>query len=149
LLLVRVGGEMLAVRRAETTGLIRSETIVLTPGRSPAFLGLVGLRGGLYPIWSLATLLGRPAPAAGPAAWLVLTEARGTDMCAFACEAFEQMIFVPEGAIATQPPRDGSTAFTPATSPWGTALVPVVDLPALQADIWKRKEPTQPRRTTP
>ena len=66
LLLVRAGGELVAVRRAELTGFVRGDAIALTPSRSPAFAGLAGLRGGLYPVWSLAGLLGRPpAPRAG------------------------------------------------------------------------------------
>lgn len=149
LLLVRAGGELLAVKRTELTGFVRGDAIALTPGRSPAFLGLAGLRGGLYPIWSLAVLLGRPAAPAGTACWLLLTEAPGAAPCAFACEGFEKMIFVPEAAGAGPARRDAPAGLTSAVVPWGAALAPLVDLPALQADIWKRKESTQPRRTTP
>lgn len=149
LLLVRAGGELVAVKRTELTGFVRGEAIMLTPGRSPAFVGLAGLRGGLYPVWSLALLLGRPAASAGAASWLLLAEASGATLCAFACEAFEKMIFVPEAAVAGPVRRDAPAGFTSVVVPWGAALVPLVDLPALQADIWKRKESTLPRRTTP
>lgn len=134
LLLVRAGGGLLAVKRADVTGFVRGENIALTPGRSPAFLGLAGLRGGLYPVWSLARLLDRPAASAA-AKWLVLTEPRGGIPCAFACEAFEKMIFVPETAMIA-PARPDALAM----APWDSGLVPVVDLPALHADILKRKE---------
>lgn len=149
LLLVRAGGELLAVKRAEMTGFVRGEAIALTPGRSPAFLGLAGLRGGLYPVWSLAGLLGRPPARAGAACWLILAEARGEAPCAFACEAFEKMIFAPEAAVAAPARRDAPTGLAQAVVQSGSALAPVVDLPALQADIWKRIESTQPRRPPP
>jgi purine-binding chemotaxis protein CheW len=149
LLLVRAGGDLLAVRRAELTGFVRGEALALTPGRSPAFLGLAGVRGGLYPVWSLAGLLGRPIAPAGAACWLLLAAARAEAPTAFACEAFEKMIFVPETAFASPARRDGTAGLAQAMVPWGNALVPVVDLPALQADLWKRKESTQPRKSPP
>lgn len=147
-LLVRAGGELFAVKRAEMTGFVRGEAVVPTPARSPAFLGLAELRGGLYPVWSLAALLDRTAAPAGGAGWLLLAETAGA-RCAFACEAFEKMIFVPEAAVTGTSRRDTSAGFTPAVVPWGAARAALVDLPALLADIWKRKESTQPRRTTP
>lgn len=149
LLLVRAGGDLFAVKRAELTGFVRGDAIVQAPGRSPGFLGLAGLRGGLYPIWSLAVLLGRPAAPVGAPSWLLLAEAPGTGPCAFACEAFEKMIFAPEAAVVGTGRRDAAPGLTSVVVPWGSALAPLVDLPALQADIWKRKEATLPRRTTP
>lgn len=148
LLLVRAGGELVAVRRAEMTGFVRGDAIALAPSRAPAFAGLAGLPGGLYPVWNLAGLLGRPSAPAGAAGWLVLTEANGAP-CAFACEALEKMIFVPEAAVATSARHNGPTGSTQGAVEWNSTLVPVVDLPALQADIWKRKESTPPRRPPP
>lgn len=147
LLLVRAGGELLALKRDEMTGFVRGEGIALTPGRSPEFLALAGLRGGLWPVWSLAGLFGRAPAPAGATCWLVLAEARADAPCAFACEAFEKMIFVPETAISAPARRDASTGFKQAVVKWNTTLVPVVDLPALQMEIWKRKESTQSRRS--
>lgn len=149
LLLVRVGGELAAVKRTEMTGFVCGDAVVLMPARSPAFLGIAGLRGGLYPVWSLAVLLGRPPAPPGTARWLLLAEASGAAPCAFACEAFEKMIFVPESVVAGPARHDAPAGLTAVVVPWGAALAPLIDLPALQADIWKRKESTLPRRTTP
>ena len=148
LLLVRVAGELLAIRRTDMAGFVRGENLALVPSGIPAFLGLAGLRGGLYPVWSLASLLGRSPPPAGSGCWLVLAESRDAP-CAFACEAFEKMIFVPAAAVTGHARHDESAGFIPAMAPWASALVPVIDLPALQAHIWKRKESMQPRRITP
>lgn len=148
LLLVRAGGELFAVKRAEMTGFMRGEAVVPTPARSPAFLGLAELRGGLYPVWSLAVLLDRPAAPADATCWLLLAGTAGAT-CAFACEAFEKMIFVPETAVGGAVRRDAPAGLTPAVVAWDSARAALIDLPALLADIWKRKESTQPRRTTP
>lgn len=143
LLLVRADGELFAVRRSEMTGFVRGENIALMAGRSPGFLGLTGVRGGLYPVWSLAVLLGRPAASVGAACWLVLAEAGGGAPCALACEMFEKMIFVPESAI------DASAGKARAMARWDAALVPVIDLPSLLAEIRRRKESSQLRRSSP
>jgi len=148
LLLVRVAGELLAIRRTDMTGFTRGENLALVPSGTPAFLGLAGLRGGLYPVWSLAGLLGRPLPPAGSSCWLVLAETRGAP-CGFACELFEKMIFVPAASVTGSARHDASAGFISAMAPWESALVPVVDLPALQAHIWKRKEAMHSRRPTP
>lgn len=148
LLLVRAGGELFAVKRTEMTGFMRGDSVVLTPSRSPAFIGLAELRGGLYPVWSLAALLGRPVAPAGATCWLLLAEMSGAT-CAFACDAFEKMIFVPEAAVTGGTRRETPAGFTPAVVSWDAVRATVVDLPALQAEIWKRKESTQPRRNTP
>lgn len=148
LLLVRAGGELVAMRRAEITGFVHADAIALAPGHSPAFAGLAGLRGGLYPVWSLAGLLGRPSAPVGAGCWLVLAEANGIPF-ALACEGLEKMIFVPEAAVAASTRRDGTTGSAQGVVEWNSTLAPVVDLPALQADIWKRKESTEPRRPPP
>jgi chemotaxis signal transduction protein len=149
LLLVRVAGELMAIRRTDMAGFARGENLAPMPSGTPAFLGLAGLRGGLYPVWSLAALLGRSPPPVGSSCWLVLAETQGAP-CAFACEAFEKMIFVPAAGVVGSAQHDDEPAgFIPAMASWESALVPVIDLPALQAHIWKRKESTQPRRTTP
>ena len=144
LLLVRAGGELLAVPRADLTGFVRGENLAPAPGRSPAFLGLAGVRGELFPVWSLAGLLGR-APASAPiAGWFLLTAAPGGAPCAFACEAFEKMFFAPAAALAAPVPRDASTVV-----PCDGALVSVVNLPALHAAIFDQLESTQSRRSPP
>ena len=143
-LIVRVGGELLAVKRAELTGFVRGENLAPAPGRTPAFLGLAGLRGELHPVWSLALLLDRAPPPGASVRWLLLATAPGGAPCALACEAFEQIAFVPEEAFATSGPSGAPVAI-----PWGAMLVPVVDLPRLLADLRARTDSSQPRRSSP
>lgn len=139
LLLVRAGGEWLAVRREALAGFDRAENFTPGPGRTPAFLGLAGVRGAVVPVWSLAALLGRaPAPAAA-ARWFLLTAGPDGTPCAFACEAFEKTLFAPASALA---------APGAATVPWAETVVPVVELAALSAEIFRRHESPPSRSPT-
>lgn len=139
LLLVRAGAELLALHRAETTGLVRAENIAWSPARSPAFLGLASQRGELYPVWSLARLLGRPSPESSGLGWLVLTEARGGAPCAFFCEGFERMILVNPDVLTKAIRHEASAGLSAAMVPWESSLVPVADLPALHTEISRFK----------
>lgn len=148
LLLVRAGRELIAIDRRETTGFARADSVVRAPGRSPAFLGIAALRDDLFPVWSLAGLLGQPVPAAG-SGWLALTQASDRAPCAFYCEAFERMILVPTAVLASAARRDPPPGLSTAMAPWGASLVPLADLPALHAEIRKRKDSLNLREPSP
>ena len=147
LLILRAGGERVAVRRDEMSGLVRAENNVApVPGPSPAFLGLAGLQGELRPVWRLGALLDGGARAASApgrdTGWLVLADARADAPCAFACEAFERLVFVPETALFPASSREARPGLVRAMASWDGVLLPVVDLPALQAEIHRRHKPS-------
>jgi chemotaxis signal transduction protein len=71
LLAIRVGGDAYAVRLRDVTGLVADRKIVPLPTPEPALLGIVGLRNGIAPVYSLAGLLGY-SPTAETARWLLL-----------------------------------------------------------------------------
>jgi chemotaxis signal transduction protein len=71
LLAIRVGGDAYAVRLRDVTGLVADRKIVPLPTPEPTLLGIVGLRNGLAPVYSLAALLGY-GPAAEAPRWLLL-----------------------------------------------------------------------------
>jgi chemotaxis signal transduction protein len=71
LLALRVGGDAYAVRLRDVTGLVADRKIVPLPTPEPALLGIVGLRNGLAPVYSLAALLGYGPTAEAPR-WLLL-----------------------------------------------------------------------------
>jgi chemotaxis signal transduction protein len=134
-LLVRAGGELLALPRNQIAGILRGQSVARAPGGAVAFLGLVEAHNSFHPVWSLAGLL-RQAPQSGSAtAWLVLAEIAREIRCAFACDAIERMILVPESEI-TAPARPSEAALAQT----GAGLVPIVEMSALHAEILKRKE---------
>jgi chemotaxis signal transduction protein len=71
LVAVRVAGDPYAVRVQEIGGITASRRIVPVPSRLPEALGLVGIRGELVPVLSLAALLGYDHAGEEPR-WLIL-----------------------------------------------------------------------------
>ena len=74
LLALRVGGDAFAVRFRDVTGLRVDRKIVALPSSTSALLGIVGLRNGLAPVYSLGALLGYGASREAPR-WLLLVGA--------------------------------------------------------------------------
>jgi chemotaxis signal transduction protein len=95
LLALRAGGEPLLVRVLEAAGLLPARPVVPVPGRRPELLGVVGVRGAVVPVFSVARLLGRAD--AGAPAWLVL--AGGAERVALAFEAFEGHVVAAPGDV--------------------------------------------------
>ncbi len=71
LVVVGVGSGRIAVLLHEIGGLLAHPEIVAVPSRAPDLLGIVGIRGGLVPVFSLAMLMGESRDPEPPA-WLVL-----------------------------------------------------------------------------
>jgi purine-binding chemotaxis protein CheW len=76
LLALGVGGTGYAVRLGDVTGLVADRSVTPVPTAVPAFLGLVGLRGSVAPVWSLSALLGHGADLEPPR-WLLLVGGQG------------------------------------------------------------------------
>jgi chemotaxis signal transduction protein len=57
-LMARIGGDRHLIRLAEIAGLLKAEAIVDVLAAAPAFLGVVGVRGALVPVFDLAMVLG-------------------------------------------------------------------------------------------
>ena len=72
LLLIRAGGEAVALRSLHITGLARTGPIAPVPSRIPELLGITGIRGALVPVFDLAALLGFPLSGA-QLRWLAFT----------------------------------------------------------------------------
>lgn len=86
LLALRVAGVPYAVRVSEVSGVAHGRKLVPLPGPLPELLGLVGIRGGILPVYSLAALLGYPQES-GDVPWLLLCGSK--DSAGFAFREFE------------------------------------------------------------
>jgi chemotaxis signal transduction protein len=84
LLIVWVDGESFALRIGELAGLEARRKIVPLPLDIPAFLGLVGIKGRLVPVYSLASLLGYASADANEERWLAVCGAGDQVGLAFA-----------------------------------------------------------------
>ena len=106
LLALRVGGDPYAVRLADVTGLLVDRRLVPVPTNVPEFVGLIGLRGGVVPVWSLGALLGYGADRETPR-WMMLIGERGSgQVLALAFERFDGHLRVPRARLSERAPTD-------------------------------------------
>ena len=96
LLAIRVAGDRYAIRLRDVTGLVAGRTIVPVPADAPDLLGLAGLRGGVVPVFGLASILGYGQAPAEPR-WLILCGAE--EPLALACSDFEGCLRVPKASL--------------------------------------------------
>lgn len=73
LLAIRVGGRPFALSLSELGGTAAGARIAPVPARSPALLGLAGIRGRVVPVFDLASLFGEAKPEATPR-WIALSQ---------------------------------------------------------------------------
>ncbi len=80
-LALRVGAEPWAVALSEVASVHADRSIVQVPGRLPALLGLVALRGEVHAVHDLSALIGGPRSA--PGRWLLVPARRAGLALAF------------------------------------------------------------------
>lgn len=73
LVALQLGGEGYLLPLAELSGLVVGRRIVALPTTAPAFLGVVGIRGTVVPVYDLGALLGHPRAESSPR-WLAISK---------------------------------------------------------------------------
>jgi chemotaxis signal transduction protein len=131
LLRLRVGGTVLAVPLEQLEGLHALPRIVALPDSPPGLLGVVGLRGQLVAVHSLAACLGLP-PDEQPR-WLLLGDAG--QRVGLAAGGFEGQLRVPPEQLqphvgAAPRPYLNATVLRPGEPP-----LPVLDVASLVKDL--------------
>ncbi|MFP5502240.1 MAG: chemotaxis protein CheW [Candidatus Sericytochromatia bacterium] len=135
LIVVRLGGERLAIRLTALAGIERLDRVVPLPGGPPGFLGLAGLRGRLVPVFDLAGMLGRPAgPFTGWVAVVGRQEPVGW--------AFDELVGVETVAREAIKPAEAQAAgaLVPEAARLGTELVGVLSVEAVMAAVALQEE---------
>lgn len=100
LLAVGVAGDQYAIRLHEVAGLVSDRSITWLPGSVTEMLGVVGLRGGIVPVYDLGALLRYPR-AATPR-WLVIA---APSHVALAFDRFERHLRVARAAVSAASPH--------------------------------------------
>ena len=98
LLVIRIAGDLYAVRAREMSGLMPGGRIVPVPGPLPELLGITAIKGGLVPAFSLGALLGYPQARELPS-WLLLC-GRDHDRVALGVDRFDRYTRLPHADIS-------------------------------------------------
>jgi chemotaxis signal transduction protein len=139
LLAIRVGDDIFAIRLSEIAGLHADKKTTRLPGGDPALLGLAGFRGTMHPVYSLATLLGRPA-ATSPR-WLVIAAAVPVGL---AFDGFERHLHVASAAIRPSDTSIRDQPFARDFVPVQQFVRPILHLPSILDAIGARQAAVTP-----
>jgi chemotaxis signal transduction protein len=94
-LAVRIAGDAFALRRFDVSGLLAGRKPVKLPSACPEFLGVVGFRGLIVPMYSLRALLGYPRQE--NLRWAVL--AASGDCLGLAFDEYEGYLRIPSSQV--------------------------------------------------
>lgn len=136
LLEIQVGGDAYAIRLSEITGIITGRKLVSVPAVAPHFVGVSGIRGGIVPVFSLASMLGR---AHGPDSvrWMVLC---GTDEpIALGFSGFEGYLRAPKSSLHKDEKLQSTHKYVDAVVTSESGLRAVLGLSLVVATIRNRK----------
>jgi len=150
LLAIRVREDCYALRVAEIGGLFQGRRIVPLPTIVGGLLGLVGFRGQLVPVYDLGALMGYP-PATEPPRWLTLLHQ--AEPVAIAFDTFDTQLRVERGQISQLSDLSGQWPAQRLSSLAGAVrtdmLRPIVNLPAIAAEIVQRLGSAYPNTASP
>lgn len=102
MLLLGIGEDHLAVQAREIAGLLPCRHVVDLPSRAPELVGVVGIRGAVVPVFSLALLIGYGHDPEPPR-WLMMC---GPEPVGISFGAFERYIRAPLDALRQVPPAE-------------------------------------------
>ncbi len=137
LLAVEIAGQAYALRVAELQQIAACHAPVAIPSDAPALLGLVGVRGAVLPVFSLAVLLGHAAATASPA-WMVIVDAGGEAIAL----AFDQLVGhrrIPVDALRADPHERRVHDHVRAAVRIDGVARGVIDLPSVTATLRDRR----------
>jgi chemotaxis signal transduction protein len=138
LLLVRVAERPYALRLSDIAAVHAERRIVPVPTPDSKLRGLVGLRGGLAPVFDLALTLGHSRAEAPH--WLL--ELRSPKPCALAFDELLQHLRLPADALARTVTGGATHRFSSGNAPSPGGPVAVIDLLAAYAELTGQSPPT-------
>jgi chemotaxis signal transduction protein len=131
-LLVRIAGRPYALRLAQLGGVAKGRLLVPAPARSPAFLGLIGIRGMVVGAYAMATLL-TGEERSSSTTWLALSG--GDELVALAFEQLDAFARVDRSSVHDDVGGDAPGRLTRGVLQTVLAARPIVDLKRMFAAV--------------
>jgi purine-binding chemotaxis protein CheW len=141
LIRIRVYGDPYVIRVSEISGLANDRRVVAFPSHIPEQLGLVGIRGELVSVYSLAALLGY-SKEADQGRWLVLCGTENPVGLAFS--DFEAYVRVPCTQVSATRQNDAVRAHVKHVVRAADMVCAVVNIPELLESIKRRCDSSRP-----
>ncbi len=143
LLAIRVAGDPYAVRLRDIAGVVAGRRVVPIPAAAPDLLGLAGIRGGVVPVFGLASILGY-GQAPGAPRWLLLCGAE--DPIALGFADFEGYLRVPKSALHADENVRRARHYLTEVASMDTGARAVIGIPLVVATIRNRSGRNRPAK---
>jgi chemotaxis signal transduction protein len=144
LVAVGVAGDRHAIHVRDLAGLVPCRKIVSLPSRTPALLGVAGIRGAVVSVYSLDLLLGYSTTQA-KATWLALA-GEGADVIGLAFATVEGFLRVPHEAILERDRHASSLSHVTHVVQQNDVALPIIDIASMCGAIKQNAGTTGPSK---
>lgn len=145
MLAIQAGEGRVVVRLSEIGGIHACPPIVALPSPRPSLLGIVGVRGRLLAVYSLAALLRAPNAEVAPR-WLLLPQE--SDQIALAVEGIDAFLNIESSALYPGSSAGDGDALCPEILHYSSTSRPVLSIPRTVAAVQKDAEASIPAPAT-
>lgn len=143
LLAVRLAGDRYAIRLRDIAGIVVGRKVIPVPAAAPDLLGLAGVRGGVVPVFGLASILGYGQASAAPR-WMILCGA--DDPIALAFSDFDGYLRLPRSALHADEGGRGARQFVDQIAITEAGACAVIGIPLVVATIRNRSGQDRPAK---
>lgn len=140
-LAIRVAGAPYVIRLREIAGIVARRKLTPVPSMASHLLGVAGIRGGIVPVFSLASLLGH-GPSLDAPDWMVLC---GTeDPLGLGFTEFEGYLRASQSAFHADEAASGTHGYVKEVLRTDAAILPVIAVPVVIANLKNRASHSRP-----
>ena len=143
LLMLRVAGNPYAIRLRDIAGMVAGRKVVPVPAVTLDLLGLAGIRGGVVPVFGLASILGY-GQAPGSPRWMILCGAE--EPIALAFSDFEGYLRLPKSSLHADENLRATRQYVNQVASTEAGARAVISIPLIMATIRNRSGHNRPAR---
>jgi len=143
LLAIRVAGDPHAIRLCEIDGIVTGRKVIAVPAAALDFLGLVGIRGDIVPVFGLASVLGYSEP---PESLRWMIRCGTNDPIGLAFSDFDGYLRLPKSCLYAHEDIDASRQHVNQVARTETGIRAVISIPLILATIRNRIGRTRPTK---